>query len=168
MAGATLNAASRYWLAGASAAVMLLSLIGPVHAANQAGNRHEVQLLWPSGAPGSPASFSPEKLRLTERGEHIVSNVHVPSITVYLPTQGKRSGTAVVVIPGGGHRELWMDHEGYRVAEFLADHGIAAFVLKYRLAREPGSLYTEKRRPCRCAASDSPGTQSSGAMATRS
>ncbi len=144
MAGATLNAASRYWLAGASAAVMLLSLIGPVHAANQAGNRHEVQLLWPSGAPGSPASFSPEKLRLTERGEHIVSNVHVPSITVYLPTQGKRSGTAVVVIPGGGHRELWMDHEGYRVAEFLADHGIAAFVLKYRLAREPGSLYTEK------------------------
>ena len=48
------------------------------------------------------------------------------------------------MIPGGGHRELWMDHEGYRVAEFLADHGIAAFVLKYRLAREPGSLYTEK------------------------
>ena len=35
-----------------------------------------------------------------------------------------------------------MDHEGYAVAAFLADHGITAFVLKYRLAREPGSTYT--------------------------
>jgi endo-1,4-beta-xylanase len=35
-----------------------------------------------------------------------------------------------------------MDHEGYRVAEFLADHGIAAFILKYRLAHQPGSTYT--------------------------
>lgn len=140
MAGTTLSAAFRVWLAGASAAAMLLSSIGAVHAANQ----HEVQLLWPRGAPGSPADFSPEKTRLTDRGEHIISNVHTPSITVYLPPLNKRTGAAVVVIPGGGHRELWMDHEGYRVAEFLADHGIAAFVLKYRLAREPGSFYTEK------------------------
>lgn len=35
-----------------------------------------------------------------------------------------------------------MDHEGYRVAKWLSDHGVAAFVLKYRLAREPGSTYT--------------------------
>jgi endo-1,4-beta-xylanase len=35
-----------------------------------------------------------------------------------------------------------MDHEGYRVASWLSSHGIAAFVLKYRLAREPGSTYT--------------------------
>ena len=115
------------------------------HAAARAATQHDVQLLWPRGAPGSPFSFSPEKIRLTERGERIVSNVHAPSITVYLPAQGKRSGISVIVIPGGGHRELWMDHEGYRVAEFLADHGIAAFVLKYRLAREPGSIYTVER-----------------------
>jgi len=47
----------------------------------------------------------------------------------------------VLVIPGGGHRELWMDHEGYNIAEWLSHHGVAAFVLKYRLAREPGSTY---------------------------
>jgi endo-1,4-beta-xylanase len=35
-----------------------------------------------------------------------------------------------------------MDHEGYAVAEWLSGHGVAAFVLKYRLAREPGSTYT--------------------------
>lgn len=128
-------------LARALAAAMLPLLIGHAHAANQ----HEVRLLWPAGAPGSPASFGAEKTRLTERGEHIVSNVHAPSITVYLPLHGKRAGTSVIVIPGGGHTELWMDHEGYRVAEFLADHGIAAFVLKYRLAREPGSTYTVEK-----------------------
>jgi endo-1,4-beta-xylanase len=38
-----------------------------------------------------------------------------------------------------------MDHEGYRVAQFFADHGIAAFVLKYRLSREADSPYTIER-----------------------
>jgi acetyl esterase/lipase len=120
---------------------MLPLSIGYVHAASQ----HEVRLLWPHGAPGSPVSFSPEKTHLTDAGEHIVSNVHAPSITVYLPLPGKRTGISVIVIPGGGHAELWMDHEGYRVAEFLAEHGIAAFVLKYRLARQPGSIYTVEK-----------------------
>lgn len=142
MAGATLGrAASKFLLAGAFAAALLPLPMGHAHAAGQ----HEVRLLWPNGAPGSPRNFSPEKIRLTDLGEHIVSNVHAPSITVYLPVQGKRTGASVIVIPGGGHAELWMDHEGYRVAELLADHGIAAFVLKYRLAREPGSIYTVEK-----------------------
>jgi acetyl esterase/lipase len=140
--GATLGrTASKFLLAGACAAAMLPLPIGYARAASQ----HEVRLLWPNGAPGSPHSFSPEKIRLTDLGEHIVSNVHAPSISVYLPVQGTRTGAAVIVIPGGGHAELWMDHEGYRVAEFLADHGVAAFVLKYRLAREPGSIYTVEK-----------------------
>jgi len=140
--GATLGrTASKVLLAGAFAAAMLPLPMSPAHGASQ----HEVRLLWPNGAPGSPPSFSPEKIRLTDLGEHIVSNVHAPSITVYLPVPGKRTGASVIVIPGGGHAELWMDHEGYRVAEFLADHGIATFVLKYRLAREPGSIYTVEK-----------------------
>jgi acetyl esterase/lipase len=98
--------------------------------------------LWPIGSPDSPGSAAQETVRLNEAGEHIVSNVHVPSITVYLAPPGKATGVSVIVVPGGGHRELWMDHEGYRVAEYLSDHGIAAFVLKYRLAREKGSTYT--------------------------
>jgi acetyl esterase/lipase len=138
VAGGTLShTGSTFMRACAFAAAMLSMSIGYAHAP-----QHEVQLLWPKGAPGSPVGFSPENTRLTERGEQIVSNVHAPSITAYLPEAGKRSGTSVIVIPGGGHTELWMDHEGYRVAEFLADHGVAAFVLKYRLAREPGSVYT--------------------------
>jgi acetyl esterase/lipase len=102
----------------------------------------ETILLWPSGAPGSEGKSGTEALRLNEHGEHIVSNIHRPSVTAYLPPHDKATGVAVIVVPGGGHTELWMDHEGYRVAGFLAEHGIAAFVLKYRLAREQGSTYT--------------------------
>jgi acetyl esterase/lipase len=98
--------------------------------------------LWPEGAPGSSGKTGAESMRVTELGEHIVSSVHSPSITPYLPAPETRTGAAFVVVPGGGHAELWMDHEGYRVARFLADHGIAAFILKYRLAREKGSAYT--------------------------
>jgi beta-galactosidase len=99
-------------------------------------------LLWPSGAPGSEGRTVAETVRVTDLGEHVISNVHAPSIGVFLPSRDTATGTAVIVIPGGGHTELWMDHEGYRVAEFLADHGVAAFVLKYRLAHAPGSTYT--------------------------
>jgi endo-1,4-beta-xylanase len=68
--------------------------------------------------------------------------VHKPSVTVYLPAAGTRSGASVVIAPGGGHRELWTDHEGHNVAKWLSEHGVAAFVLKYRLAREKDSTYT--------------------------
>jgi endo-1,4-beta-xylanase len=98
--------------------------------------------IWSGDAPGSEGKTGDEKVRVTEAGEHVVSNVHRPSITVYLPPANQASGAAVLVCPGGGHRELWMDHEGYRVAEYLSEHGVAAFVLKYRLARETGSTYT--------------------------
>jgi len=101
-----------------------------------------VVTLWPHGAPGSEGKTAPEKVRISPQGEHIVSSVHHPSITVYPPAAGKATGVGVLVIPGGGHSEIWIDHEGYSVAAWLSEHGITAFVLKYRLAREEGSTYT--------------------------
>ena len=98
--------------------------------------------IWHGAPPGAPANAPAEQVRLTELGEHIVSSVHHPSLSPYLPDASRATGAAVIVIPGGGHRELWMDHEGYRVAQWLSAHGIAAFVLKYRLAAEAGSHYT--------------------------
>jgi endo-1,4-beta-xylanase len=80
-------------------------------------------------------------VRITDQGDHVVSNVHRPALTVYLPQQ-KHAGIAVIVVPGGGHRELWTDHEGHNIARFLNEQGIAAFVLEYRLARAPNSKYT--------------------------
>ncbi|MEZ5400465.1 MAG: alpha/beta hydrolase fold domain-containing protein [Bryobacteraceae bacterium] len=97
--------------------------------------------LWPAGAPGSEGKTAPESIRLVN-GERIVSSIHKPSVTLYLPAKDKATGAAVVIAPGGGHRELWSDHEGHNIAKWLAGRGVAGLVLHYRLARETGSTYT--------------------------
>jgi acetyl esterase/lipase len=97
--------------------------------------------LWPAGAPGSEGKTTEETVRTTPQGEHVTANVHHPSIGVFLPSKATATGAAVIIAPGGGHSELWADHEGVNVATWLADHGVAGFVLKYRLAREKGSTY---------------------------
>jgi endo-1,4-beta-xylanase len=98
--------------------------------------------LWPDGAPGSlERKGEPETKTPRKNGEYSVANVHNPSLTVFLPPKEKATGVAVVIAPGGGHRELWVFHEGANLAKWLNEHGIAAFVLKYRLAREKGSTY---------------------------
>jgi|SRR5262245_4102223 len=101
----------------------------------------QVLLLWPGGAPGAMADGGAETVRIGDQGDHIVSNVHQPSLTPYLP-KARSTRAAVIVVPGGGHRELWTDHEGHDVARFLNQRGIAAFMLKYRLARAPDSKYS--------------------------
>lgn len=98
--------------------------------------------LYPGIAPGSEGKTSPEAVRIAPQGEHVFSSIHHPSITVYKPANGTSTGVGILVIPGGGHSEVWADHEGFNVAAWLSEHGIAAFVLKYRLAREAGSTYT--------------------------
>jgi endo-1,4-beta-xylanase len=99
-------------------------------------------LLWPAGAPGSEGKTGEEKITTSENGERSVSNIHRPSITCYLPPKDKATGVGIIIAPGGGHSSLKIDHEGAYLAKFLNEHGIAAFVLKNRLAREPGSTYT--------------------------
>ena len=88
--------------------------------------------LWPNGAPGSEARRTePEKIVGAN-----VSNIHHPTLTVYLPAPAVATGTAIIVVPGGGHSKLVMEHEGYNVGSWLAERGIAAFVLKHRLAKD--------------------------------
>jgi endo-1,4-beta-xylanase len=122
----------------ALAATLLACLIA-AQAASAATAQPKITL-WPEGAPGAMANGGDETVRISEQGDHVVSNVHRPSIAVYLPQ--KHTGVSVIVVPGGGHRELWTDHEGHNIAHFLNEHGIAAFVLQYRLARAPNSTYT--------------------------
>ena len=118
-------------------------LLGVISLSSPLRAQHGIELpLWPNGAPGSAGKTAPEKVRVTEGGDHVVSSIHRPSITPYLPERSMATGAAIIVAPGGGHRELWIDHEGYNVAQFLRERGVAAFVLKYRLAREEGSTYT--------------------------
>jgi endo-1,4-beta-xylanase len=123
----------RFWIALAS--LLLFTAARAVEPGSEI-------LLWPNGAPGSEGKTGEEKVRIAERGERVLSNIHKPSLTPYLPPADKATGCAVIVAPGGGHRELWSDHEGHNVARWLSERGIAAFVLAYRLARETNSTYT--------------------------
>jgi acetyl esterase/lipase len=85
--------------------------------------------LWPEGVPGLRADASPEK-----SSEGRLSNVHHPTLTAYLPSAGTACGTAVVICPGGAYAVLSMDKEGSEPARWFNSLGVAAFVLKYRLA----------------------------------
>ena len=69
----------------------------------------------------------------------VVLNVVDPSLTVFLPSAENATGSAIVVCPGGGFSALSWDNEGPNVAKWLAEHGIAAFVLKYRIAYSGGT-----------------------------
>jgi acetyl esterase/lipase len=100
-------------------------------------------LLWPNGAPGSEGKTAPERWveGVTPDAFHRVTDINKPSIMVYLPPKDKATGAAFIVAPGGGHRYLVMDLEGEFIAEKLYTMGIAAFVLKSRLAKADGSTY---------------------------
>ena len=94
--------------------------------------------LWQAGAPG----YENRRDEPEEAKDWWVKNIHNPSITVYLPPREKATGAAVLICPGGGHRTLVYNAEGRDPALYLNSLGIAAFVLKYRLAREEHSPYT--------------------------
>lgn len=94
--------------------------------------------LWPNGAPGSKARRSePEIAR-----DYWVRNIHDPSLIAFPADPAHRSGAAIIIFPGGGHRLLVWTNEGTKVATALNRMGVTAFVVKYRLANEPGSTYT--------------------------
>jgi acetyl esterase/lipase len=98
--------------------------------------------LWANGAPGSEARRNEPE---TKPHPWSIGNIQNPSLVVYLPPKNLANGTAIVIAPGGGHSELVVDEEGTKPAKFLNGLGIAAIVLKYRLAREPGSNLTIDR-----------------------
>jgi acetyl esterase/lipase len=94
--------------------------------------------LWTNGAPG----FESRRNEPERAQDYWVRNIHNPSITAFLPAGEKATGAAVVICPGGGHRELVYKAEGEECARYLNTIGVAAFVLKYRLGREEGSPYS--------------------------
>lgn len=73
----------------------------------------------------------------TKWGELWARNVTRATLTPVLPDPAKASGAAVLVVPGGGFQFVSMSNEGWPIARWLADRGIAAFVLKYRTASTP-------------------------------
>jgi acetyl esterase/lipase len=81
----------------------------------------------------------------SQYGSPFARNVTEATLTPFLPDPAKATGTAVIVAPGGGFRILSMGNEGWDVARALADRGVAAFVLKYRLIQTPPELENLQR-----------------------
>jgi acetyl esterase/lipase len=86
--------------------------------------------------PGATASESWH----SQYGSDFARNVTIATLTPFLPDPAKATGAAVIVAPGGGFRTLSMENEGWDVARALAERGVAAFVLKYRLNQTPQEM----------------------------
>ncbi len=96
------------------------------------------------GTPELPDAKAQEAWH-AQYGSRFARNVTVATLTPFLPDPAKANGTAVIVAPGGGFRTLSMENEGWDVARALSEHGIAAFVLKYRLNQTPEDMAEFKR-----------------------
>jgi len=93
--------------------------------------------LWENGAPG----FESRKDEPEVVNKGSITNVHNPSLTVFAPSKETSNGVGIIIAPGGGLRKLGMRGGGEEPAQFLADNGFTAFILKYRLSRQPGQPY---------------------------
>ena len=94
--------------------------------------------LWPGGAPAAPARLPVEtvKERSTDPAfnDRYVFGIARPRVAVFRPA--RPNGAAVLITPGGGYRWVVVDKEGYEMARWLAERGVTAFVLFYRLPHE--------------------------------
>lgn len=88
--------------------------------------------LWLNGAPNKNTPPGEEKY-YEEGGTYRYSNISEAELFVYQPEKEKNTGAAVVICPGGGYWIEAIDHEGFRIAQYLKEQGITGIVLKYRL-----------------------------------
>jgi acetyl esterase/lipase len=137
-------------LAATFIAVTLLSPIAGEVVAADAPAKIAPQVvlpIWPGIAPGSEKAQQQEKTSLFPTGKFsVIRNVTRPTLAVYLPDAALATGTGVIIAPGGSFRFLTIDAEGNDVAQWLTAHGIAAFVLKYRVVATPvddGAMWRE-------------------------
>jgi acetyl esterase/lipase len=118
----------------ASALALQIAIL-PLSAVAAPGAGPEVVHIWPGAAPGTQDWTGPETDKPIPgmSSLHLISNVTTPTLTVVRPAPGTATGNAMIVIPGGGFQYLAITHEGEMVARWLADRGITAFILKYRV-----------------------------------
>ena len=90
----------------------------------------EIIKLYPSKIPNSKPT------ELKESGTGMYKDVTIPTLEYFKPNTEKSTGAAVIIVPGGGYSVVVYNGEGVSTAKALAEKGIAAFVLKYRLPND--------------------------------
>ena len=90
--------------------------------------------IWPGVSPGQTGARGEEKrVEGRPRPFYQITDVSKPTVSVFLPPREKRLGTALVILPGGGLQRLAIETEGFEVAQWAVAHGLAAFIVKYRV-----------------------------------
>jgi acetyl esterase/lipase len=122
-------------------AACLLCITSAVYAQTvwQPSAGHTQIPIWPGAIPDARPSNRPETVKSTGAQDYVagkpwlsVEQVAIPTLTVY-PAQGKNTGAAVIVFPGGGYEILAIDLEGSEVCDWLAPIGVTCILLKYRV-----------------------------------
>lgn len=86
--------------------------------------------LFPEGTP-TKSGLEEQPEGVNDKGYYV--GVSDPELLVYLPDPARATGQAMLVVPGGSYEKVCITHEGYKTAEWLNEHGIAAMILKYRM-----------------------------------
>jgi acetyl esterase/lipase len=92
--------------------------IGPIQVPGAVAGIPEPILLWETKAPRATGDSNEDK----------------PAVYPFLPDPAKNTGAAILVCPGGGNQTRCIDQEGVVIAQFFRERGIAAFILRYRIA----------------------------------
>lgn len=95
--------------------------------------------LWPGVAPGGN---KPPVVSESEGEGGRLTDIDTPEYQVFLPRKAsKRTGAAVVILPGGGYTILAMSHEGVDYAKWLTERGVVAVLVKYRVSGNDAAGY---------------------------
>lgn len=88
-----------------------------------------------TGAIPNSINYNMKEITLLDEGGRIeyYRNISKPTLAVYLPVKEQSNGSAVIICPGGGYYVETYQMEGINIANAFIRHGIAAFILKYRL-----------------------------------
>ena len=117
-------------------------------AAAYVSHAQQVVPVWPEGKIPLKTSDAPEKVNPSQDDIIRLTDVNVPTLTVFLArdTSAPTPAPAVLVCPGGGYSILAWNHEGTEIAEWLNTQGISAFVLKYRVPGNRDAAFCDAQR----------------------
>ena len=99
--------------------------------------------LYEDAIPNSKPAPNKEKRVVRDNGTEIISDISIPTLTIFLPETPATDRTAVIIFPGGGYSINAFKHEGLDIARKLNEWGVVAFVVKYRIPSDATMQHKE-------------------------
>lgn len=128
---------------------LVIALIAMITVSARASDRPVISL-WESQVPDQSEPKAPPLYKSATRdGIARIEKVTDPALVVYEAAAEKHNGAAVIVCPGGGYSILAIEHEGFKVAEWLSGMGYTAFVLQYRVPKNQSGALQDAQRAMR-------------------